>query len=147
MLPFLWLTKNKFTSNNTKIVLRPNFLMLLKEARVSLFGMTHSWGQGKWAMPLSPSCHPLLKLLPIKTARAEGCVPPWCNNRGPSSLSPFPQADWFLLGKINAVAVRFWRSEVDRLQQMRGGAGWAKRQQATTGPPGLAWWKLLWALF
>lgn len=40
--------------------------------------------------------------------------------------------------KINAVAVRFWRSEVDGLQQMRGVAGQMERQHAAMGPPGSA---------
>lgn len=47
-----------------------------------------------------------------------------------SSLSQF-----IFVRKINAVAVRFWRSEVDRLQKMRGGAGQTQRQHASTGPP------------
>lgn len=37
--------------------------------------------------------------------------------------------------KINAVAVRFWRSEVDRPQQMRGVAGQTQRQRAAMAPP------------
>lgn len=45
--PLVSNTENKFTSDKPKIILRPHFVMILNGECVSLFGMTHLWGQGK----------------------------------------------------------------------------------------------------
>lgn len=122
----LWLTGNKFTSNNPCIVFKPHFLMTLHRACVSLFGVTHLWGEGKWAIPLPPPPPPppLCWTVTYKnscTRSVRGCFLLGVITR-PFLLVPF-LGRLIFVRKINAVALRLWRSEGDGLEQMRGGAG------------------------